>query len=219
MISPDDGIGTPTVTVSTEKPRRTPPSFFRRVRDWAAWEFGRPIEVTPAIRFIIVERFVKATVLIVGGIALVVFGHGTNIHQLAENLQDQLNLASGRGWWRRALESVLVKLGHLSVKSEIVIAVGAVLYGALEAFEGFGLLRRRRWAEYLVLIATAVFLPLEIEEILRKPTVFKAAALLVNVLIIVYLVWRKRLFLERPGEERADATTPPPRELLDREPL
>jgi uncharacterized membrane protein (DUF2068 family) len=89
-----------------------------------------------------------------------------------------------------------------------------MLYGALEAFEGYGLLRRRRWAEYLVLLATAAFLPLEVDELIRKPTLFKAGALLVNLLIIVYLIWRKRLFLERPGHAHADATAPVPSDLV-----
>jgi Predicted membrane protein (DUF2127) len=63
---------------------------------------------------------------------------------------------------------------------------------------------RRRWAEYLVLIATAAFLPIEIDELIHRATFFKAGALLVNLAIVAYLIWRKRLFLERPGHEVAD---------------
>jgi uncharacterized membrane protein (DUF2068 family) len=66
--------------------------------------------------------------------------------------------------------------------------------------EGFGLLLRRRWAEYLILIATVVFIPVKVEELATRPSVFKALAMLVNVLIVAYLVWRKRLFLERPSQ-------------------
>jgi uncharacterized membrane protein (DUF2068 family) len=192
------------------------PSVIRRIRDWAAWEFDRRIEVTPAIRHITIERFVKATILIAGGIALLVFGHKTDIHQLVENLQDQLDLSPGSGWWRHLYEALITRLTHLTPGKEVAIAIGAILYGGLEAFEGVGLLLRRRWAEYLVLIATAAFLPLEIEELIRKPTLFKAGALAVNLLIIGYLIWRKRLFLERPSHEGADETEPVPRDLLGR---
>ena len=62
---------------------------------------------------------------------------------------------------------------------------------------------RRRWAEYLVLIATSAFLPVEIDELIRHPTPFKGLALAVNIVIVAYLVWRKRLFLERPGAAAA----------------
>ncbi len=98
----------------------------------------------------------------------------------------------------------LQRFGTLSLIQVDAVGIGAILYGCLEAFEGIGLLLRRRWAEYLVLIATGVFLPLEITELLRKPTVFKAGALAVNLLIVGYLIWRKKLFLERPDRAVAD---------------
>ena len=67
----------------------------------------------------------------------------------------------------------------------------------LEVTEAVGLILRRRWAEYLVLLATIAFLPLEIDEMLRSPSALKALTLLINVAIVVYLVWRKQLFLSR----------------------
>ncbi|HEX8917296.1 MAG TPA: DUF2127 domain-containing protein [Chloroflexota bacterium] len=202
-------------TASANRTRHTP-SRVHRVKDWIVWEFGRRIEVTLAIRLITIERFFKATVLIAGGLVLLIFGHRTNIHQWAEALQDQLNLSPGRGWWRQLYQAAIARLTHLSSRAEVAIAIGAILYGLLEAFEGFGLLLRRRWAEYLVLLATAAFLPIEIEEMIRKPTVFKAGALLVNLVIIGYLIWRKRLFLERPSHVRADETEPVPPDLTRR---
>jgi uncharacterized membrane protein (DUF2068 family) len=176
--------------------------------EWTKWEFSRRIEVTTGIRLITIERFFKGAVLIFGGIVLIVVSAKADLHRFAQDAQDQLNLSQGRGWWRHLYESTIVRFGGLSRKKEVLIGVGAILYGALEGFEGTGLLLRRRWAEYLVLLATAAFLPLEIDELTRKPTLLKALALLVNLLIIGYLVWRKRLFLERPGPATADAATP-----------
>lgn len=184
-----------------------------KIVEWIKWEFGRRIEVTTAIRLITIERFFKGAVLILGGIALMVVSAKTDLHRFAQDAQDQLNLSQGRGWWRHLYETTIVRFGGLSRKKEELIGVGAILYGALEGLEGAGLLFRRRWAEYLVLVATAAFLPLEIDELMRKPTPLKALALLVNLLIIGYLVWRKRLFLERPGHVTADATTPAPSDL------
>ena len=69
---------------------------------------------------------------------------------------------------------------------------------------------RRRWAEYLVLLATVVFIPVEIEELAARPSAFKALALLVNLLIVAYLIWRKRLFLERPPRLRPTETASAP---------
>ena len=175
---------------------------------WLRWEFGRQIEVTPVIRLITIERFVKATVLIAGGIAIMVLSARTDLHRFAQDLQTQLNLSPGRHWWTSLYDKLIVQFGNMSRLKEEAVGVGAILYGLLEAGEGIGLLLRRRWAEYLVLVATAAFLPLEIDELIHKPTAFKAGALLVNVLIIVYLIWRKRLFLERPGHPEADFDPP-----------
>jgi uncharacterized membrane protein (DUF2068 family) len=75
----------------------------------------------------------------------------------------------------------------------------------LEVTEAVGLIRRRRWAEYLVFVATIAFLPLEIDEVLRGPSALKALTLLVNIAIGVYLVWRKQLFLSRRRSDAQDA--------------
>jgi uncharacterized membrane protein (DUF2068 family) len=105
---------------------------------------------------------------------------------------------AGRGFWRGLISSALDRGADLPDRRFLEVSVAGFLYGGLEAFEGVGLLLRRRWAEYLVLLATAVFVPLEVQELVTRPSVFKGLALLVNLLIMAYLVWRKRLFLERP---------------------
>lgn len=187
----------------------------RRFWRWVRWEFGRPIEVTGFIKFIIVERFVKGSALVLGGIAFLVLGETHTLHQIATHIQDELLLSPDKGWVKRLVGNTLVKIGLLSPGTQAIIAIAAFLYGALEIFEGIGLVLRRRWAEYLVLVATAAFLPLEIDEILKHPTFFKAGALLLNVVICAYLIWRKRLFLERPGQEPvADDTRPVPTQAV-----
>lgn len=178
----------------------------RALINWFRWEFGRSIEVTGVIRFIIVERFVKAAVLIGGGITLLVVSNRSDLHQFALTLQTQLNLDPGRGVFHRLLDRAIVQFGSLSRARESALAIAAAVYGVLEGGEGVGLLLRRRWAEYLVLIATVAFLPVEIDEVVNRVTILKAGALAINVAIVAYLVWRKRLFLERPGHEVADRT-------------
>jgi uncharacterized membrane protein (DUF2068 family) len=167
---------------------------------WLRWEFGRRIQVTPVIRLITLERFVKAGVLIAGSVALLVLDRHSGAHEAILNIQSEYNLDAGRGLWHRLVGSVLDHAAGLRDQRLIALAVAGLLYGGLEALEGFGLLLRRRWAEYLVLIATVVFIPVEVEELATRPSVFKALALLVNLIVVAYLVWRKRLFLERPSQ-------------------
>ena len=74
--------------------------------------------------------------------------------------------------------------------------MGALLYAALETTEGVGLALRRRWADYLTVLATGVLIPWEVSEVVRKVTTLRVGALTVNVAIVVYLAYRKRLFVD-----------------------
>jgi uncharacterized membrane protein (DUF2068 family) len=102
---------------------------------------------------------------------------------------------ANKGWMSRQLERLL----HLNVGTIKVVLLVATLYAVVEWTEAIGLWRERRWAEYLTVIATAGFLPLEIRELLHRVTVLRVAALVVNVALLVWLVRNKRLFGLRGG--------------------
>ena len=169
----------------------------QRAAAWVRWEMGRRIELTLGLRLIILDRFVKAVALIGGGVVLLVAERTGALAQFTARLQTELNLNPGSHLWLRLTSWLLQHLATLSSGAQTALAIAAMLYGLLEALEGTGLILRRRWAEYLVLLATVAFIPLEIDELLHHPTVWKGLALLINVAIAVYLVRRKRLFLER----------------------
>jgi uncharacterized membrane protein (DUF2068 family) len=107
-------------------------------------------------------------------------GQGTSHNFVVRELQRFLNLNS----------------------STLAILIGtAVLYAVVESIEAVGLWRERRWAEYLTAIATAGFLPFEIKALIDRVTVLRVATLLINLAILFWLVWRKRLFGVRGGVE------------------
>lgn len=91
--------------------------------------------------------------------------------------------------------------------------LGLLAYGAVQIVEGVGLWGGWRWAEYLAAVATSAFVPLEIHEIMLDPTPLKVVFLVVNVIVVVYLVYKGRLFGVRGGheaylEEVRDSTLP-----------
>jgi uncharacterized membrane protein (DUF2068 family) len=88
---------------------------------------------------------------------------------------------------------VLVLIGNFSHIE--VLAIGATAYALLEGTEGVGLAMRRRWAEYLTVIATGILIPYELFEVIRHVTLFKVGALLLNLAVVGYLAYRKRLFV------------------------
>ncbi len=69
------------------------------------------------------------------------------------------------------------------------IGASAFAYGALKLIEGVGLVKEQVWAEYLTVIASLIFLPWEIYELLRHPNIWRLGILLGNLLIVAYLLW------------------------------
>ena len=131
--------------------------------------------------------------LIALAISLLVAGRKGWLAEWSEYARDQLNLAAGHGIIVQLLLRVLVLIGNFSHID--VLAIGAIAYALLEGTEGVGLAMRRRWAEYLTVIATGILIPYELFEVIRHVTLFKVGALLLNLAVVGYLAYRKRLFV------------------------
>jgi len=82
----------------------------------------------------------------------------------------------------------------LSPATLVWIAVALLAYAALQFTEAVGLWLVKRWGEYFAVIATSIFLPLEIYELTEKITVVRLGALLINIAAVIWLLWSKRLF-------------------------
>jgi uncharacterized membrane protein (DUF2068 family) len=80
-----------------------------------------------------------------------------------------------------------------------LVALGVLAYGALELLEAVGLWLMKRWGEYVAVVGTGIFVPLEVYELVEKVTWLRILAFLVNVFAVVYIVWTKRLFGLRGG--------------------
>lgn len=145
------------------------------------------------IKVIIVERVGKALVLVALGVGLLVAGQHGWITQWAAYAQQQLNLDSGETVIEQIFFRLLVTIGNFHQMT--LLAIGAFAYALLEGTEGVGLAMRRRWAEYLTVIATGLLIPFEAYEVVHKVTLFRAGALLLNLAVVGYLGYRKRLFV------------------------
>ena len=100
------------------------------------------------------------------------------------------------------------RIRHLLDSSQhtlTLVSLGLVGYGLLQLVEGVGLWLLKRWGEYVAVVATSAFLPLEVYELTDKVSWLKVAALLVNLVAVAYLVWSKRLFGVRGGHAAFEA--------------
>jgi uncharacterized membrane protein (DUF2068 family) len=71
--------------------------------------------------------------------------------------------------------------------------IGALL-SKLQLFltEGTGLLFRKRWAEWLTIVATSSLMPIEVYERVKEFTGVRLLALLINDAVVLYLIYLVR---------------------------
>jgi uncharacterized membrane protein (DUF2068 family) len=87
----------------------------------------------------------------------------------------------------------------------LLVALGVLGYGVLELIEAYGLWFKKRWGEYVAVVATSLFVPLEVHEIIVKVTWLRVGALVVNLFAVGYILWTKRLFGFRGGHAAFEA--------------
>lgn len=93
--------------------------------------------------------------------------------------------------WSLALADALVAL--LSVKGLRLVETGLLLDGVLSAVEGWALLHGHRWGPWLVVVASALPLPIEIWEALQRASAPRLALVAVNAAVVAYLLrWLRR---------------------------
>ncbi len=86
------------------------------------------------------------------------------------------------------LHALLAKVADLDPRTLKAVSAGSFFYSALLLTEGIGLWAEKHWAEYLTVIATSSFVPLEIYELAKKITGVKVLVLAVNLAILWYLL-------------------------------
>ncbi|MFL5417374.1 MAG: DUF2127 domain-containing protein, partial [Myxococcales bacterium] len=72
---------------------------------------------------------------------------------------------------------------------------------------GLALRAGRWWAPWLVVVATGALIPVEIWEIIRKPTPVRGVILVLNWVILIYLL-RRALVEHRERVERQAGAAP-----------
>ncbi len=150
------------------------------------------------IRFLAVERGARGLlVLIIAGVVWQLRTSKSTLEELLERTIPALKpFADEIGW--KMDDSHILHLLHTAVTTSLgtltLVAFLLFAYGILQCVEATGLWNQKRWAEYLTVVATSAFIPLEIYELTAKVTVVKIGALVINILAVVWLVWTKHLF-------------------------
>jgi uncharacterized membrane protein (DUF2068 family) len=159
---------------------------------------GRFLRDRTLMRALAIERAFRCVIFLLVAVGVLeVRGSRERLqHALDRDLPLLKPLANQIGWDPE--NSKLVRhIAHafeLSSSTLQWIAVGLAAYALIELIEAVGLWLMKRWGEYFAVIATSVFLPLEIYELTEKITAMRLIALLVNIVAVIWLLWSKRLF-------------------------
>ncbi len=152
------------------------------------------------LRLIALDRAVHVVVLSVLAVVLFTFAHhDASLHRDYVNIMNDLSGTSPGESQLRGVLGYLGKAFDYSPHRLIQLGLLVVAYAALEASEMVGLWFSKRWAEYLTFVATTALVPLEVYELTLSVSVFKVVALVINLAIVVYLLFAKRLFGVRGG--------------------
>jgi uncharacterized membrane protein (DUF2068 family) len=163
---------------------------------------GKPLRDKIVLRAIAVNRALHFMVLALLGVAILVFSaKRADLHASVVKVVADLgggttasNIDSHHGLAYRVEELFSLNSHRLHI-----FALIAMVYAAIEGLEAIGLWYTKRWAEYLTFIVTASLLPLEIYELSHHISPFKVVAFVINIAVVAYLMFAKRLFGIRGG--------------------
>ncbi len=108
-------------------------------------------------------------------------------HDPAPELE-RMSIRLGLDPQNRIIHSAITSVTGIDRGKLRAIQAGTFFYAILHTVEGIGLLLRKDWAGYLLVIATSTLVPFEIYEIFRKPTAVRIAVFLLNIALVVYVI-------------------------------
>ena len=159
-----------------------------------------PGSVSRPIRLVALFEGFKGILVLVAGSGLLLMVH-KDVNALAVQIiaHSHLNPAS------RYPEIFLEFAGRVQDGRLQLLALGAAVYAAIRLFEAYGLYHGRAWAEVLAAASGAIYIPLEVMELLRHVTVLRVILLLANIAVVGIMI--RALVLRRKDSSR-NATEP-----------
>jgi uncharacterized membrane protein (DUF2068 family) len=143
------------------------------------------------LKLIAVFKILKGLFLLAAGLSLLFLNSRTGwMDAISDWTGDELLVVHNRTllYLLNRLQEVMAG-GHLQVTGLLALFYSAVLFT-----EGTGVYLQKRWAEFLMIFATAALIPLEIHHLWIKPSLGLFVVLAVNCFIVwfLYLVLRRK---------------------------
>jgi uncharacterized membrane protein (DUF2068 family) len=150
----------------------------------------RPFARSTGLRLVALFEAGKGLLVLLVGLELL-----SLVHQGAQNVGEEIVERFHLNFARRHPRILLYAATHLNDSNVRLLALAALAYSTVRFVEAYGLWRVRAWAEWFAIVSGGVYLPFELYELIRHPTLVKIVVLLVNAAIVAYLVyvrWNER---------------------------
>lgn len=141
------------------------------------------------LKIIIIEKSTLGIIAALLSFGVIIFIN-KDMEEFANQIVDYFDLDMDNSY----IEAMITGIGMIKNRTMIVFSIGMVSYASLNLAMAYGLHRRKRWAEWLTVIATALLIPFEIYEIIQEQTLIRISILILNCAIVYYLAKHKDLF-------------------------
>ena len=153
-------------------------------------------EIAAGVRAVAFFEALKGTLVLIAGFGLLALVH-RDLEDLAERLVRHSHLDPASHYPRVFVEAA----AHTSDSRLRTLAGLAFAYSCVRFVEAYGLWKMRAWAEWFAIISGCLYLPVELYELISRPTLIRAGVLVVNALIVAYLLYVR---LSRTGRAAED---------------
>ncbi|QXE90303.1 DUF2127 domain-containing protein [Geomonas subterranea] len=136
------------------------------------------------LRVVAVFEALKGAVVLLAGCGVLALVH-KDLHHIAVRLVLVLHMNPARHY-----PGIFIDAANRVTDLQLwMLAASALTFAAVRLAEAYGLWHEKRWAEWFGFLSGAIYLPVEVIEIFRKPDWARVTVFLVNVGVVGYLAW------------------------------
>ena len=139
------------------------------------------------LRWIGAYKIFKAVLALIAGLMVLRLMH-RDLPAVAVRWMHRLHIEAHSEVGKLILHRVVM----IKARSLGWLAIGLFAYVPLAVAEGWGLIFRKIWAEWLTVVTTAALIPVEIREVITRFTWPRLTLFVLNVTVVIYLLIRLR---------------------------
>jgi uncharacterized membrane protein (DUF2068 family) len=136
------------------------------------------------LRIVALFEAAKGLLVLLAGFGLLEFIH-KDLHLAAEQLVRHFHLNPASRYPRIFIDAA----AHVTDLYLWALAFSALLYSVVRMVEAYGLWNQQQWAEWFGLLTGAMYMPVELIEIMRGATWPKLTVFVINAAIVGYLAY------------------------------